>query len=403
MRRSYLISTVLIAVFVCFLQVSWVEQQAVAAEESKPELAAPGLAGSPAESETAPASVKRGPEITFEKFSHDFGNIEPQSRNVCEFKFKNTGDSLLKITDVSKTCGCTVYTLEKKEYEPNESGTLKVEYHASSQPAAVHKTLYVSSNDEAKPRVELSINAEIVLKVDCQPRKLDLAPNKENAGCPAVTIRSFDGKPFSIKGFKTIVQPKLIENVITADYNSSEVATQFVLQPKVDVEKLREVSGGRIEINITHPETGLITIPFEVLPRFKVTPPSIIIYQADMEKSVTREVWVINNYDEDFDVESTSSQEGTIKVLSQEKIGNRCKFVLEITPPATEQGRKGFLTDVFLVKIKGGETLRVVCRMFYMRKAKHSPPTEENLPPATGLLPATEELPHVTEKSPSAN
>src|SRR4030042_156326 len=183
MKRNYLILTVLIAASVCFLQVGWKKQQVVAAEESKPELAAPGPAGSSVESETAAASVKRGPEITFEKLVHDFGNIEPQSRSVCEFKFTNTGDSLLKIIDISKSCGCTPYTLEKKEYEPNETGTLKVEYHAGSQPAAVHKTLYVSSNDEARPRVELVISGEIVYKVDCQPKKLDLAPNKENAGC----------------------------------------------------------------------------------------------------------------------------------------------------------------------------------------------------------------------------
>lgn len=389
MKRNCLISTVLIVASVCFLQISWEEQQAVAAEESKPELMVPGPAGSSVKAETAPASVKGGPAITFEEVIHDFGNIEPGSKNVCEFKFTNTGGSLLKITDVSKSCGCTAYALAKMEYKPGESGTLKVEYNASRQPASVNKTLVVSSNDEAKPKVELVIKAEIVSKLDYQPKKIDLLLNKENAGCPAITIKSFDGKPFSIKGFKAIGQLKPIENVITADYNSSEKTTEFVLQPKVDVEKLREVSGGSIEITITHPESDVISIPFEVLPRFKITPPSIIVYKADLEKPVTREVWVLSNYDEDFEVESTSSQEGAIKVLSQEKIGNRYKFELEITPPTTEKGQKGFFTDVFFVKIKGGEVLKIVCRMFYLRKAEKSPPTTEKLPSATEKSPST--------------
>jgi hypothetical protein len=307
---------------------------------------------------------------------HDFGNIEPESRNVCEFRFTNTGGSLLKIKEVSKSCGCTPYTLTKMEYEPNESGTLKVEYNASSRPASIRKTLFVSSNDAAKPRVELVIKAEIVAKVDYQPKKLDLALNKENAGCPVITIKSLDGRPFSIKGFEAIGTPKSIENIITADYNSPKKATEFVLQPKVDIEKLREVSGGRIEITLTHPEIKLISIPFEVLPKFKITPQSIIVYKAELEKAVTREVWVISNYDEDFEIESTSSQQGTIKVLSQEKIDNRYKFELEITPPATQKGPTGFFTDTFFVNIKGGERLKVDCRMFYMRK-------KEKLPPAT--------------------
>jgi hypothetical protein len=382
MKRNCLISTVLIVASACLLQIGC-EEQAVAVAESKPELAAPEPASSSAKAETVPASVKGGPAITFEKVVHDFGNIKPGSKNVCEFKFTNTGGSLLKITEVSKSCGCTPYTLAKMEYEPSESGTLKVEYHASTQPASAKKTLFVSSNDEAKPKVELVIKAEIVAKVDCQPKKLDLLLNKENAGCPAITIKSFDGKPFSIKGFKAIGQLKSIENVITADYNSSVEATEFVLQPKVDVEKLREVSGGSIEITLTHPESNVISIPFELLPRFKITPPLIIIYKADLEKSVTRDVWILSNYDEDFEIESTSSQKGAIKVLSQEKIGNRYKFELEIMPPATEKGRKGFFTDTFFVNIKGGERLKIDCRMFYVRKTEKSPPTTEKLPPAT--------------------
>ena len=384
MNRNCFILTIFVA-FICILQIGFEEHQAVAAE-SKPGLTTPVPASNSTKTETATASAKGGPVIMFEEVVHDFGNIEPGSKNICEFKFKNTGNSLLKITDVSKTCGCTAFALEKKEYEPGESGILKVEYHASRQPASVRKVLFVSSNDEANPRVQLTVKAEIVSKVDFQPKKLELALNKENAGCPAITIKSLDGQPFSIKEFKATVRPKPIENVITADCNFVEKETEFVLQPKVDVEKLQGVSGGRIEVTLTHPEDKVISIPFEVLPKFKVTPPSIIVYQAELEKSVTRELWIISNYDEDFNIESTSSQQGTINVLSQEKIGNRYKFELEITPPATEKGRRGFFTDVFFINIKGGEKLKGACRMFYVRKEGKSP---------------LKKLPSVTKKSPS--
>jgi hypothetical protein len=369
MKRNCLILTVLTVVSVCLLQISC-EEQAVAAEKSKPELVAPEPAAGSAKAETAPQPVKDGPEITFEKVVHDFGNIGPGSKNVCEFKFTNAGGSLLKITEVSKTCGCTPYTLAKKEYEAGESGTLKVQYNASGQPGSIRKTLFVSSNDKAKPKVELVIKAEIVLKIEYQPKELNLSLNKENAGCPAITIKSLDGKPFSIKEFKAVGRFNPTEVPITADYNSSVEATEFVLQPKVDIEKLRKGLNGRIEITLTHPESGVIAIPFNTLPRFSITPPSLIIYRAEPEKPVTKEVWILSNYDEDFEVESTSTQEGAIKVLSQEKIDNRYKFELEITPPAADKGQKAFFTDVFFVNIKGGERLKVVCRVFYSKKAE---------------------------------
>jgi hypothetical protein len=85
---------------------------------------------------------------------------------------------------------------------------------------------------------------------------------------------------------------------------------------------------------------------------------------AQPQKSLTREIWVLNNYGEDFEVESTSSKEGIIKVLCQEKVGNRYKFELEIIPPRLAEGKRVF-TDVFYVKIKGHKTLELNCRGFY--------------------------------------
>jgi len=50
----------------------------------------------------------------FEQPIHDFGMVAPGSVQTCEFNFKNEGIGKLVINDVSKTCGCTVFTLEKK-------------------------------------------------------------------------------------------------------------------------------------------------------------------------------------------------------------------------------------------------------------------------------------------------
>ena len=59
-----------------------------------------------------------------------------------------------------------------------------------------------------------------------------------------------------------------------------------------------------------------------------------------------------------------SSKKGNIKVLSQEKIDNRYKFELQITPPVVEDKQK-FFSDVFFVNIKNGERLEITCRGFY--------------------------------------
>jgi hypothetical protein len=365
MKWEWLILTTLTVGCVLFAQ-SGCEEQAELTPVSKAVLRAHRPAVKPAKARAVVPDVNApAPKIVFEKVVHDFGKIGPKTKNTCEFKFKNAGDGLLKITSISKTCGCTPYTLSKKEYAPGESGTLKVKYNAGSHAGSASKRLFVSSNDRQKPKVTLTVKAKIVLKVDYKPKRISLSLKEENAGCPDITISSLVGQPFAIKSFKSTA------NCIIADVNSSAKATEFVLRPKVDVERLRKTSSGRISIGLTHPGTGVVSIPFEALARFKINPPVISILKAEPQKPIIRKVWILDNYREDFEIESTASEKGTVRVMSRKKVKNGYEFELEITPPTVE-GKKRFFTDVFFVNVKDGEKLKITCRGFYPKKKKKS-------------------------------
>jgi len=70
------------------------------------------------------------PRISFETTVFDLGEVGQGTKNECEFRFTNTGRGLLKIDKLSRTCGCTVFHLDKKQYPPNETGTIQVIYTA---------------------------------------------------------------------------------------------------------------------------------------------------------------------------------------------------------------------------------------------------------------------------------
>lgn len=300
-----------------------------------------------------------GPKITFEKTVHDFGQVDPGGNYICEFMFANAGDSVLTINNVRVSAPCCMrYSLAQKEYAPGEKGALTVDYHAPKRAGQMKHAVFVSSNDEARTKVNLTIKANILMKVAHEPKELKFLLKDEEVNCPEITITSIDGQPFAIKSFKSP------DNCITASFDSSKKAAKVTLQPKVDVEKLKRASEGYIRISITHPQWDMVIIPFSVLPEFQITPPSILALNAQPQQSLTREVWVLNNYGEDFEVESTSSKEGIVRVLRQEKVGNRYKFELEIIPPRLAEGKRVF-TDVFYVKIKGHKTLELNCRGFY--------------------------------------
>ena len=307
-----------------------------------------------------------GSEITFESLIYDYREIGAGTRNTCEFNFRNTGDTLLKISKVDAPCGCTVPKLAKKEYTPGESGILTVIYRPGNSPGTATKRLYVNSNDKAKPRLGLTIKAKVVMKVEHNPERLNLLLKGENSGCPEITLKSRDNLAFAITGFKST------GDSIKADFDPSVKTTSFVLKPKIDMEKLRKGLRGQVEISLTHPECKKVTIIFDALAEFKVDPRVVYVREAEPQKPVTKKVWVFNNYNEGVEVESTSSRNGTIKVLTQEKIRNGYQFELQITPPAAESKKRVF-TDVFSVKLKGAQQLRITCYGIYAKKAAKSP------------------------------
>jgi hypothetical protein len=263
-----------------------------------------------------------GPRITFESLVCDLGQINPNTKYVFKFKFTNTGSDVLKITRVYSACACSTSKLKKKEYAPGESGTLKVTYKSGANEGKVKKPVYVHSNDEVNPRIILTIKAEIVIKVAHEPKKLNLVLDKENAGCPVVTLTSLDDQPFSITEFKST------SDAITADFDSSVKRTSLVIRPKVDMEKLGKGMRGNIEIGLTHPECKKITILFDTLTKFKIDPRVVYVREAEPQQPVTKKVSVLSNYNEDVEIESTSSNKGIIKVLAQEKIRNGYQFEL---------------------------------------------------------------------------
>ncbi|MCH7557344.1 MAG: DUF1573 domain-containing protein [Planctomycetes bacterium] len=320
------------------------------------------VVGSPQKDETALAKLdKPVPKITFEKTVYDFGQIGTGAKKrVAEFKFTNTGDGLLKITKVERCCG-VVTRLEKIEYAPGESGVLKVEYQSNSKAGLDRKTVYVESNDKTNPRIALTLKVRIVSKVSYSPKRLRLFLEEKNAGCPKIVLSSLDNQPFAITKFKST------GDCITADIDSSVEATKFILEPIVDMEKLNNNLKGRINISLTHPEEKAANIFFDVLPKFTISPPMIITFNAEPQKPILRKITVLNNYGGDFEIESASSKDNTIKVLSRKKIRNGYQFEVEIMPPPPAEGKTQF-ADVFFVKIKGGNRLGIVCRGFYSRK-----------------------------------
>ena len=88
------------------------------------------------------------PKLEFDKKEHDFGEIEKGTQVETVFKYKNTGDAPLVITDIKSTCGCTIpKDWSREPLAAGESGEFTVKFNGSGQ-NKVSKAVTVTANTE---------------------------------------------------------------------------------------------------------------------------------------------------------------------------------------------------------------------------------------------------------------
>ena len=99
-------------------------------------------------------------EFKFEEETHDFGKI-PQGKPVTyEFKFTNTGDSPIIISNVEASCGCTKPEYSSTPVKKGETGTIKTTFNAAAA-GPFNKVITIKSNAKT-PVKYLYIKGEVV-------------------------------------------------------------------------------------------------------------------------------------------------------------------------------------------------------------------------------------------------
>ncbi|WP_431158492.1 DUF1573 domain-containing protein [Winogradskyella poriferorum] len=87
------------------------------------------------------------PVIAFDKTTHDFGTIMDGTPVETIFNYTNTGNSMLVVSNIKSTCGCTVPNNWTKEVAPGETGQFTVKFNGKGN-GKVSKSLTMTTNTE---------------------------------------------------------------------------------------------------------------------------------------------------------------------------------------------------------------------------------------------------------------
>lgn len=134
------------------------------------------------------------PVLNLDKTEHDFGKIMDGTPVETVFKYTNTGNSMLVVSNIKSTCGCTVPSNYTKEVAPGETGEFTVKFNGKGS-GKISKSLTITANTEKGTQI---------VKIGAMIEKDPNAPVKAKpAAKPAATANPLSTTP----AVKTSTQP----------------------------------------------------------------------------------------------------------------------------------------------------------------------------------------------------
>lgn len=94
---------------------------------------------------------------------YNFGKVAEGDIVEFNYRFKNTGNMPLVVTNVSASCGCTVPEKPEEPILPGQIGFIKVKFNSANRPGEARKSVTVTSNANP-PFPTLLLRGEVIGK-----------------------------------------------------------------------------------------------------------------------------------------------------------------------------------------------------------------------------------------------
>jgi len=285
------------------------------------------------------------PQINFDKTSNDFGVIDDDHPVSTEFKFSNTGTTMLNIAETKGSCGCTVPALEKKDYAPGEGGVIKVTYNPHGRRGKQQTTVTVTCNDPLKPSQILELHSEIkpLMMLEPQVASLNQVPKgKATTTTVMVTSREKDLTPTQVTSSSPAVTAKLGEtkDAVVDGETVKQTPIEITTVPAAEVGPIN----GQLSIRTSDPARLLnLTLTGEIIGDVNVQPKPVALSAVEPGSSINQVVKLTSRSNKPFKVEKVEEQaSGSSKMftiaVAEDKSVTPSAWNLTLTGQAPQSG-----------------------------------------------------------------
>lgn len=191
--------------------------------------------------------------------SYKWGKVKAKDSPLkAKIHLMNDGDSLLIISNVKPSCGCTTAPLDKNQLKPGETATIDITLNISSNSGRVSKTVVITSNDLKQSTKVLSLEADVMVPIELLPYKFMNFNNVKTGEDTETRIKIKNSSEQNIKLSDFEINPKNM----TINANSP-----IELKPNEEFELIAKIKPDKagyfnvsIKMKTTHPDYPEFTI-----------------------------------------------------------------------------------------------------------------------------------------------
>jgi len=201
--------------------------------------------------------------LEFESKELTFKPSLGEKQVVGEFKFKNTGKTTITIKDLNISCDCTTAKLDKKVYEPGESGVIPVTFTIGQRQNLQEKSITVITDEPKTSTTRLLMKVYIPVILSIEPRYVFWLQGDKDPKSQTVTIKNLTDKPVKVLAASSALPPSLVEAATTRpalmpkiEYKLETVKEGWEYTLTIKPTDLTSPSGLPIELKTDLPEEG---------------------------------------------------------------------------------------------------------------------------------------------------
>lgn len=148
-------------------------------------------------------TLQAAPIIQANDSSFHFETVTSGDLVHHDFTIRNTGDSVLVISNVLTSCGCTTAKNWTANINPGTTGSIPVIFNSFNYSGEVTKMATVLSNDPKQPAIILRLNGNVFKPITVQPPFVLMALTVEQTGQGEATISNQTTNAIRVKEIRS--------------------------------------------------------------------------------------------------------------------------------------------------------------------------------------------------------